>query len=141
MTKKELTRDIFTSHLTVYSYQLDSFGHVNNAVFLNFLEQARGDFLNARGLNFNDFFKWERYPVVIKANLEFKYPASAQDRLEIKGWISHYSATSFTMQYEIVNKDTGRLILTGETVHVFIDNNNRPSRIPEEFFNAFIQPI
>ncbi len=133
-----MKEEILESRLTVASYELDSFGHVNNAVFLNYLEKARCDFMILKGLCFDDFFKWHRYPVVVRASLEFKYPAKAGDRLLIKGWISRHTAASFTLQYEIFNQDTHRLILTGETFHVFVDDNNRPSRHPEEFYKKFI---
>jgi YbgC/YbaW family acyl-CoA thioester hydrolase len=125
---------------TVASYELDSFGHVNNAVFLNYLEKARCDFMTLRGLQLKDFFDWRRYPVVRKARLEYKRPALAGDKLHIKGRISHHTHTSFTLQYEIINQSTGHLVLTGETSHVFVDDNNRPSRIPPLFHERFIAP-
>ncbi|MDQ1355085.1 MAG: acyl-CoA thioester hydrolase [Acidobacteriota bacterium] len=134
---------ILESHHTVASYELDSFGHVNNAVFLNYLEKARCDFMTLKGLHFDDFFKWHRYPLVARAALEYKHPAKAGDKLLIKGWITKHTATSFTMQYEILHPcggDNGdRLILTAETFHVFVDDNNRPARIPEEFLKKFIE--
>jgi acyl-CoA thioester hydrolase len=131
-------KEILTSLHTVTSYEMDSFGHVNNAVFLNYLEKARCDFMTLKGLHLNDFFKWHRYPVVVRAHLEYKQPAAAEDRLVIKGWFSHHSKASFTLQYQIINQDTGQLILTGETRHVFVDDNNRPARIPEEFKEKFL---
>lgn len=134
-----MKQEILESRITVASYELDSFGHVNNAVFLNYLEKARCDFMTLKELRFDDFFKWRRYPVVGRAALEFKHPARSGDHLLVKGWFTKYTATSFTLQYEIINEDTGRLILTGETFHVFIDDNNRPSRIPEPFFEKFIE--
>ena len=126
------------SYHTVSSYELDSFGHVNNAVFLNYLEKARCDFMELKGMDFSDFFRWKRFPLVTKARLEFKRPALAGDRLKITGWISAHTQASFTLQYEIINQVTGHLILTGETLLVFVNDRNRPSRIPEEFFEKFI---
>jgi YbgC/YbaW family acyl-CoA thioester hydrolase len=76
--------------------------------------------------------------VVVRAHLEYKYPAAADDQLLVRGWISHHTKTSFTLQYEITNQDSGKLILTAETFHVFVDDNNRPVRIPEEFKNKFL---
>ncbi|UCH93008.1 MAG: acyl-CoA thioesterase [Candidatus Aminicenantes bacterium] len=134
-----MDKEILKSYQTVASYELDSFGHVNNAVFLNYLEKARCDFMILKGLHFSDFFKWHRYPLVVRARLEYKRPAAADDKLLIKGWISHHTKASFTLQYEITNQDTGQLILTGETFHVFVDDNNRPARIPEEFKNKFLE--
>ena len=138
MAESKKSKDILESVLRVASYEMDSFGHVNNAVFLNYLEKARCDFMTLKGLHFNDFFKWHRYPVVVRAHLEFKHPAAADDELLIKGWISSHAKTSFTLQYEIFNRGTGKLVLSGETFHVFIDDNNRPSRIPAEFAEKFL---
>ncbi|MCP4150367.1 MAG: acyl-CoA thioesterase [bacterium] len=111
---------------------------MNNAVFLNYLEKARHDFLTKKGLQFADFFKWDKFPLVVRANLEFKYPAKAGDNLLIKGKICDHTATSFTLQYEIVNTDNQKKILSAETFHVFVNNSNRPTRIPEEFQAKFI---
>ncbi len=137
-TANSQDKDILTSYLTVASYEMDSFGHVNNAVFLNYLEKARCDFMIAKGLAFKDFFTWDRYPVVVRAHVEYKFPAQADDHLLIKGWIRLHTATSFTLQYEITNQDNGKLVLTGETVHVFVDGKNHPCRIPSEFSRKFL---
>jgi acyl-CoA thioester hydrolase len=126
------------SYHTVMSYELDSFGHVNNAVYLNYLEKARNDFMHQRGLDFYDFFRWKRFPVVVRSILEHKYPAKAGDRLVIDGAITHHTATSFTLGYRIYNPGTKKIITTGETFHVFVDEKNKPSRIPREFFEKFL---
>ncbi len=122
------------------SYELDAWGHVNNAVYLNYLEKARNDFLISKGLNFNDFFKWEKFPVVRKAILEFKYPAKSGDNLQINGWISDCTATRFTLTYKIFNRESNILILSAQTLHVFVNNRNKPTRIPDEFYQKFIVP-
>lgn len=136
-----MKKEILKSYHTVVSYELDSFGHVNNAVFLNYLEKARCDYMTLKGLSFTDFAKWRRYPVVTRAALVFKYPARADDKLAIHGWISEYSHATFTLRYEVIDQAADKLLLTGETQHVFVDENNKPSRIPEEFFDKFIKHL
>lgn len=126
------------SRHTVMSYELDSFGHVNNAVFLNYLEKARNDFMIQRGLHFNDFFAWRRYPLVARAQLEYKRPARAGEELTIHGRVTAVSPATFTLAYEIVTSD-GAIVLRGETYHVFVDDNGRPARIPEIFRERFLQ--
>lgn len=135
-----MSNDILESVHTVASYELDSFGHANNAVFLNYLEKARGDFMVARGMHFDDFFKWRKYPLVVRANLEFKRPAKAGDTLHITARITAHTQTSFTLQYEVHERDSGHLVLTAETFHVFVDDRNRPTRMPPEFHQNFIVP-
>lgn len=123
------------------SYELDSWGHVNNAVYLNYLEKARNDFMATKGLHFQDFSKWQKFPVVMRATLEFKFPATAGDKLTIDGWFSDHTATSFTLTYRVTNSKSGKLVLLAETFHVFVNQRNRPIRIPEEFFKKFLQDI
>jgi len=133
-----MKKEFLDSYHTVASYELDSFGHVNNATFLNYLEKARCDYMTLKGLSFTDFSRWKKFPVVTKASLIFKYPAYADDKLLIRGWIAEFSAAAFSLRYEIFNRDNDKLLLTGETGHVFVNENNRPSRIPKEFYDKFI---
>lgn len=122
------------------SYELDAWGHVNNAIYLNYLEKARNDFLISKGLDFNDFFKWQKFPVVRKAILEFKYPAKAGDELSINGWVSDHTAIRFSLTYDIINRESQKLILSAKTMHVFVNQRNKPVRMPDEFFQKFIVP-
>lgn len=131
--------EVLESRHTVVSYELDAFGHVNNAVYLNYFEKARNDFLNARGLSFNDFFSWQAFPVLISASLEFISPARAGDRLLILGLASSSSRARFAIKYEISEEENDRLVCRGETVHVFIDQNSRPLAVPAEFRRRFLE--
>jgi len=57
-------------HLEVQGHELDSFGHVNNAVYLNYLESGRWHYFDKIGIL--DFMMKERiYPVVIKLNIKY----------------------------------------------------------------------
>ena len=132
---------IFITSHTVRSYELDSFGHVNNAIFMNFLERARGDYLVQKNLKFNDFSVWNKFPLVFKASIEFKYPANADDVLTIKGWFSSNSVTRFSIRYEISLQENSRIIATAETQHVFVDENNKPTRMPKIFAEKFLTQI
>jgi YbgC/YbaW family acyl-CoA thioester hydrolase len=132
--------EILKSSHTVMSYELDAWGHVNNAIYLNYLEKARNDFLISKGLNFNDFFKWQKFPVVREAILEFKYPAKSGDELLINGWVSDHTAIRFTLSYEIVSQKSQKLVLSAKTMHVFVNQRNKPIRMPDEFYQKFIIP-
>ena len=132
-----MDKEFLSSRLTVMSYELDAFGHVNNAVFLNYLEKARNDFMIAKGLGFSHFAQWGKFPVVIRALLEYKSPARGGERLLIRGWVAHHSASGFTLKYDISEEASGRLVLIAETAHVFVNGQNRPTRIPQEFAQAF----
>ena len=123
--------------LTVRSYELDSYGHVNNAIYLNYLEYARGEYLLQRGLSLAHFKKWGAFPRVIGVKMEYKSPAFAEDVLTIEAEISRWKRTRATLYYRIVNETTGKLCALAETEMAFVNDSGRPVAIPEGFRRAF----
>jgi len=121
----------------VRSYEADSFGHANNAVFLNYLEYARGQYLLQKGLSFNDFHRWGRYPYVVNVNITYKSPARIDDVLEIRGWISKVKPTRFTLSYQVHNKTSETISAVAELTMAFVNQDKRPVAIPQEFKRAF----
>jgi YbgC/YbaW family acyl-CoA thioester hydrolase len=125
--------EIQTTQIRVRSYELDAFGHVNNAVFLNYLEYAREEFLWQKGLSFAAFKNWQAFPYVVKINIQYKSPAKSGELLEIRGSIPRWTRTSFTMEKEIFNLSTNRLAAKAEVVLAFVNERERPVAIPAEF--------
>jgi len=116
----------------VQSYELDFFHHVNNSVYLNWMESARVFFLKEKGISFEDFLSMEAVPVVASARLEFKRPAYIGDRIYIHTWISARKRVAMTIAYDLFNQKN-ELIHTGDTVLVFVDKNGKASNIPDRY--------
>jgi YbgC/YbaW family acyl-CoA thioester hydrolase len=130
--------DKLTSELRVRSCDVDSFGHVNNAVYLMYAEAARNDYMLQRGLTFADFERWKMGPVLFSAKLEYKWPARTDDELIITGDMRNLGRTRFGIVHEILLKKDNRLICRAELGFAFVDlTNGRPCRIPEPFAKAF----
>jgi acyl-CoA thioester hydrolase len=119
------------------SFELDSFGHVNNANYLNYLEKARNDFMLQKGLDFDCFRRWNAFPVVKRAELDFLVPLRADQEILVRGEIVSHTAASFLMEYEIILRDSEQTVLKARTEHVFVGGNGRPCRLPGEFCRAF----
>jgi acyl-CoA thioester hydrolase len=125
--------------LTVRSYELDSYGHVNNAIYLNYLEFARGEYLLKNGLSLSDFSEWNAFPRVITAQIDYKSPAFAENVLRIEGHLSHWKRTRATLSYRIFNETTDTLCAEAETVMAFVNSKGRPVPIPDGFKRAFAE--
>lgn len=63
-TKGEYKLKIRESHL-------DSFGHVNNATYLQIYEEARWEIITERGYGFNEVHALKQGPVILEINLKF----------------------------------------------------------------------
>ncbi len=125
--------------LRVRSYDLDSFGHVNNAVYLHYLEEARCDYLEQLGLSFSLFHELKTYAVVVRAAIDFKSPARYNDLLDIRGEFRDVRRTSFSTFYEITNETTGRLCAVAEMRFAFVDAEGRLTAVPEVFRRKMIE--
>ncbi len=138
-------RAIFSHTLEVRFRDCDPMGHVNNAVYLTYLEQAR--LAHWRALwNFGrpeDRTAGEGnvgdVPGVILARSEIDYrrPARFGDVLEVRLGIAALGRTSFTYEYEIVDEN-GQLVAAARSVQVMYDYGaGRPVPIPETIRQRF----
>jgi len=90
--------------LPVRSYELDSYGHVNNANYFNYLEFARGEYLLQRGLSLLHFKKWNAFPRIIRAGINYRSSAFAENVLIIECEIYNWKKTRTTLKYIIFNQ-------------------------------------
>lgn len=123
---------------TVFAYRLevrfrdcDAMGHVNNAVYLTYLEEAR--FAYWRSLWGPDLDA-RKTPGVILARAEIDYRQAAKygEMLEVRLALEKIGRTSITSTYEVVNQ-AGELIATARTVLVLYDYlNHQPIPVSED---------
>ena len=115
----------------IYYYDTDCGGVVYYGNYLKFLEEARTEYFEARGV----FVKELRLAgigfVVARQEIDYKFPAVYDDVLNIKTWVNRISRASIEFEYEIKKQDN-RLIAQAKTVLVFVDINLKPKSIPED---------
>ena len=112
---------MFVHRLEVRFRDCDPMGHVNNAVYLTYLEQAR--FAHWRSLwKYRQPGADDRVPGVILARAEVDYRAQARegDLLDVRLTVAAIGRTSFHYEYEIVDQ-AGVVIVRAKTVQVMYD--------------------
>lgn len=113
---------------------IDSFGHVNNAIYLSYFEQARIGYFNEV---FKDAINWRSEGLILaKAIVDYKAPVFLNDKIDVKIKCSRVGNSSFDFEYELVkNKDGQEVVcVTGSTVMVAFNYvDNRVIRVPEKW--------
>ncbi len=93
-------------------------GHVNNAVFLSYLEVARTAY-------FKDVFGVPRFNdvdfILARAEIDFKAPVLVGDALEVSIRASAVGTKSFRFAYEVKRVGDGVVVATAETVQAMFD--------------------
>lgn len=74
---------IFRYSFQVCENALDTFGHVNNAQFLRYLEEARWDLMNLSGFSLQKIHQQQTGPVVLQVTIRFRRELKARDRCVI----------------------------------------------------------
>lgn len=105
---------------------MDAYGHVNNAIFLRYLEEARIDFLSLRGKESKQGSVVARHEIDYKRQLVHR-----PTPVDIELWVTQVRAASFTVTYEV--KDTDVIYVRASTVVVPFDfETQRPRRLTAE---------
>ncbi len=116
-------------HIQVRFFDCDMLQHVNNAVYLNYFEEARIHYF--RELLGADW-DWKTHGVLLRKNeLEYIKPVFLNDDVTIQISTQHIGNKSFTLYYELtVNGD---LRTTGSSILVCYNNQTHESiLIPEQ---------
>jgi acyl-CoA thioester hydrolase len=116
---------------------MDAYGHVNNVVFLRYLEEARIDFLFRPDKDFQQGSVVARHEIDYKRQLVHRH-----EPVDVELWVTEIRAASFTLAYEV--KDGDLVYVRASTVIVPFDfDAQRPRRITaeeREFLQEYTDP-
>lgn len=130
----------FITGLRVRHYELDTLGHVNNAVYQNYLEQAAIEHSEHLGLNLERYRELGGVFVMRRVEIDYLRPAVAGDRLEVTTWLQEMRGTRAIRRYEIRKQGSDNLLVTAEALWVWVEfKSMRPRAIPSTLLDTFLQ--
>ncbi len=115
----------------IYYHHTDAGGVVYYANYLEFLEEARTEFLAERGVSVKGLAGDGTLFVVARQEIDYKARAVYGDILKITTKISGSSGVRINFEHEIKNQDN-QLIVKARTILVCVDKTFRPKAIPDE---------
>ena len=122
---------IYQYEIQVRGYELDSFGHVNNAVYLNYLEEARWNILKDKNI-WEYFYKHNQFLVVAEATIRYSKELKLFDQLIIQTTLQKEEPYLLFKQ-KIINKKTGDITTKATIKTLLVDKNRVPHDIPDFF--------
>lgn len=115
----------------IYYHHTDCGGVVYYANYLNFLEEARTEFLEQRGISIKEMIQKGGFFVVAHQDIDYRAPAFYGDILDIDTWISDLAGVRVEFKYTI-KKGAGVLVAEARTIMVYVNGDLKPKPIPEE---------
>ena len=118
---------IFTE--PVYTYQIDFVGHVNNIVYIQWLENARIKLIEAMGLTITQMAEVDEIlPIITETDIKYKKPFFLHNKVSIEVWVSEMFNVSANFKFRFLNEN-GEVCSIAQQKVLFIDKATlRPSR-------------
>jgi len=126
----------FKINMSVRDYECDIQGIVNNAVYQNYLEHARHEYLKHAGVNFTELAKQGINLVVVRIELDYKLPLLSGDDFYVTVEMQRESKIKFAFTQSIFRITDDKLMLKGKVIGTALAENGRP-KIPEELEKLF----
>jgi len=122
--------------LTVYPYECDAYGHLNEAAYLLLFERARWETI-ARGPGMHFFRKQGVWPAVRHATIDYKLPAFPGDVVDIHTDLVKLGNTSMELRQRMERPSDNTVLAEAHLVFVMIDNTGNPTAVPDEIQSLF----
>ncbi|MDK2841739.1 MAG: acyl-CoA thioester hydrolase [Anaerophaga sp.] len=120
-----------TTKIRVRYGETDQMGIVNNAVYSRYFEVGRTELFRNLGLPYS---KIEQEGILLplsELHIKYHHPAVYDEELTIETYVEEFPTARIRFKYNIYN-ETGKLLVTGETVLAFLNSQTRrPTRIPQ----------
>lgn len=121
--------------------ELDSFGHVNHAVYLNYFEHARFQALAQAGFAWSVLGErgWAIY--VVRIEVDYLAEAGLEERLLIRTWADSFRRTSMVLAQEMVRaQEPETVVARARVTAVWIGPDGKPMRVPEDVREGLTRP-
>ena len=126
------------TRISVRGYHEDRFGHVNNARYLEFLEEGRWAHLEERGLGLTFFEEHGVFPVVVRLCISYRRPGSAGDTVEVLTGVKNAGRRKVVIEQTIRLASTQEVCAEAEVTAVFLDSEtSRPIALSEPILEAW----
>ncbi|HSM55062.1 MAG TPA: thioesterase family protein [Candidatus Sulfomarinibacteraceae bacterium] len=133
----------FTQRRRVQWSDVDPTGHVNNAVYVSYLEDCAVRDAASRGWSMARMMDEGGFGIVARRyRIRYRQQALLGDELEVATWISDVKRATAVRHYTIHRLSDGELLTRARALWVWVDSESgRPTRIPEQFAADFAPNI
>jgi acyl-CoA thioester hydrolase len=108
---------------------LDTFGHVNNATYLDLFEAARWEWITSNGYGLPRIRELGQGPTILEVTLRFKREIKNRQRIVIRSWVESYETKVGTVIQEM-RDEAGEVCCDGRFLCGLFDLNARRLVLP-----------
>lgn len=123
--------------IRVEIYDVDGMRTVYHPRYFYYFDWAKTKLLREAGFDLQELVEKNIFIPLVACTCEYKESAGFNDILRVGVEVEEIRGKVLTFFYEVKNMDTGRIIVTGRTKHVFVDENNKSFVLKERYPEIF----
>lgn len=116
---------------SVRDYELDSQGIVNHAIYVNYLEQARNDYVRSLGLDFKEYYKAGYQFVITAIEMEYRRPLKSKDEFYVTAKLTSFDDKRINFEQEIKLSATDKVVVKAAVHAACVDFKMEKACMPE----------
>ena len=128
----------FVLPLQAQADHIDHYGHVNNGVYLDWLQQVGWAHVEQMGLSLELYRRLDRALVVHRHELDYLAPAYGDDQLVMATWVVQFNRVSVYRCFQLQRVSDGKTLFRAYSHYVCTRmSNGKACRLPPEFLAAY----
>ncbi|MFC0708130.1 acyl-CoA thioesterase [Azorhizophilus paspali] len=129
----------FVIDIEVLPAHIDGLGHVNNVVYVGWLEECAWRHSQSLGLGLDEYRRLDRAMAVLRHEIDYLASARLGERLQMGTWIVNaYRGLKMTRRFQLLRPADGVTLLSAQTIFACIElSSGRPRRMPEAFVERY----
>ena len=136
-----MSTGLFDLKLTVQPEHIDILGHVNNVVYVAWMQDVATAHIEALGLGLKEYIELKHAMVAVEHQVQYRKAAMFGDEVILRTWFYDINALYSFRQYAFYRAKDNTLLFTGSTKWACIEiETGRPKRMSPTFIQAY-QPI
>ncbi|WP_168396285.1 acyl-CoA thioesterase [Acinetobacter indicus] len=136
-----MSSTFFDLKLQVQPEHIDSLGHVNNVVYVQWMQDVASAHIETLGLGMAQFLEMKHAMVAVEHHVQYRKAAFAGEELILRTWLSEINALYLFRQYMFYRPQDQSVLFVAQTKWACVEiDSGRPKRMSPSFSQAY-QPI
>ena len=132
---------VFDLKITVQPEHIDVLGHVNNVVYLSWMQDAATAHIEALGLGLKEYLELKHAMVAVEHHVQYRKAALQGEEIILRTWLNDINALYSFRQYAFYRPSDKAVLFMGNTQWACVEiATGRPKRMSPTFMQAY-QPV
>jgi acyl-CoA thioester hydrolase len=113
--------------------ETDQMGIVHHSAYVVWLEEGRSQWMRMHGSSVVQFEQDGLQLAVSEISLRYHQPARYDQRVTVRCGVTSVRSRQIQFNYEVVDTETGAMLVSGCTQHICLDNAGNITKIPDKW--------